>query len=591
MQTSLGKLSNIVDDASPPVPTRPLVDLAFETGNFSVDYCRPMKVICVGAGISGILAGIRFRQKIPNLDLTIYEKEKGVGGTWLGLACDLPSHAYQYSFEPNTQWSNFYAPGPEILQYLEGVVDKYKLKKYIRLHHELIHAIWDATTAKWHVRIKRHNPADGEAAEFEDTADVLFLGVGLLSRWRWPDIEGLKDFKGTIVHSAQWNLSEGSWEDDVRDWANKNIGVIGNGSTGIQIVATLQPRVGHLTNFARNKTWLSTSFSSAKLLELLNRSPDSTDYSFDAKTKEMLSDPAYYNAFRIAIESDANSVSSVALKGSALQKRATEFFRAQMLEKLSRKPELAVLMIPDFSVACRRITPGPGYLEALCEPNVTLEPTPIKRVTSNGVDLDDGRHTPLDVLICATGFDTSFRYPFDIVGRGGMLLRDRWASHAEAYLAMTVDGFPNLFFSAGPHTGLNSGSGFVMIERQVEFATTAIAKLQRERYRAMEPTAEAVRDFMEYANSFFKKTVYVEGCHNWYRSADGWVSGLWPGSCLHACRTMGNPRWEDFTFEPLDKTRNRFYWLGDGQTENEKIEGADRAWYLNSIDVPPVPTD
>ncbi|KAI0027324.1 hypothetical protein K488DRAFT_61956 [Vararia minispora EC-137] len=574
------------------MPSRPLLDPAFRSGDFSIDDYRPMKVICIGAGVSGILAGIRFRQKITNLDLIIYEKEKGIGGTWFvnrypGLACDIPSHSYQYSFEPNTQWSSFYAPGPEILRYLERVVDKYRLKKYIRHQHELVYARWDAAAAKWRVRIKKHNPVDGEAAEFEDTADVLFLGVGLLSRWRWPEIEGLRNFKGLVIHSAQWNLSEGSWEDDVKDWANMNVGVVGNGSTGIQIVAALQPRVGHLTNFVRNKTWLSTSFSSAKLLELLNRSPDSIDYSFDDKAKEMFNDSTYYKAFRLAIEGDANSVASVALKGSALQKAATELFRAQMLKKLSRKPELASLMIPDFSVACRRLTPGPGYLEALCEPNATLEPTPIKRVTSDGVDLADGRHTPLDVLICATGFDTSFRYPFDVVGRDGLLLSDRWAPHAEAYLSVAVDGFPNLFFSTGPNSGLNSGSFIVFIERAVEFATAAILKLQRERYGSIEPTTYAVRDFMEYTNSFFEKTVYVEGCHNWYRSADGWVSGLWPGSCLHVCRALSHPRWEDFALEPLDKTRNRFFWLGDGQTENEKIEGANRAWYLNNVDIPP----
>jgi cation diffusion facilitator CzcD-associated flavoprotein CzcO len=132
-----------------------------------------------------------------------------------------------------------------------------------------------------------------------------------------------------------------------------------------------------------------------------------------------------------------------------------------------------------------------------------LETTPIARVTPGGVDLVDGRHTPLDVLICATGFDTSFQYPFDIAGRDGILLNERWKPHAEAYLTVAIDGFPNLFLSTGPNSGLNSGSFIVVIERQVEFAVSAILKLQRERYKAMEPTREAVRDFMEAAQGFF----------------------------------------------------------------------------------------
>jgi cation diffusion facilitator CzcD-associated flavoprotein CzcO len=127
-----------------------------------------------------------------------------------------------------TQWSSFYAPGPEILAYLEGTVKKYKLMKYIRLQHELVHARWDTAKARWFVRLKRHSPLDGEEAEFEDSADVLFLGVGLLSRWRWPNVEGLKDFSGPIIHPAQWNLSDGTWEDDVKSWDSKNVGVIGN---------------------------------------------------------------------------------------------------------------------------------------------------------------------------------------------------------------------------------------------------------------------------------------------------------------------------------------------------------------------------
>lgn len=212
----------------------------------------------------------------------------------------------------------------------------------------------------------------------------------------------------------------------------------------------------------------------------------------------------------------------------------------EMTRKLTRKPELAMkrmylylmhkysandnlTVLPEFAVGCRRLTPGPGYLEALCEDNVrthspllpycvasypsqvTLETTHIARVTATGVVLVDGRQVPLDVLICATGYDTSFLYPFPIIGRDGMKLTDRWASHAEAYLSMAVDGFPNLWFGFGPNSALNSGSNVLSIEKQVDYAVAAVAKMQRERLRTIEVKPEALREFNEYAQEYFKK--------------------------------------------------------------------------------------
>ncbi|KZV71680.1 FAD/NAD-P-binding domain-containing protein [Peniophora sp. CONT] len=557
--------------------------------NFSVDEYRPIKVICIGAGFSGIVAGIRFRQRIPHLNLTIYEKENGVGGTWhvnkyLGLACDIPSHAYQLSFEPNTQWSSFYAPGAEIKAYLEGVVEKYKLMPYMRLEHEMTAALWNADTAKWEVTIRRGE--DGR--EFTDTADVLFLGIGSLNRWRWPDIDGLRSFGGALVHSAGWNVPD----DVLESWKDKNVAVIGNGSTGIQLVTALQPRVKALTNFIRRKTWISTSFSVDKLQQLAGRELGSSDYSFTSEFKKKLADPDFYQSFRREVETSTHLFTAISFKDSPMQVASKVMLQQEMTRKLSRKPELTMKLLPEFAVGCRRLTPGPGYLEALCKDNVTLETTHIARVTATGVVLVDGRQVPLDVLICATGYDTSFLYPFPIIGREGMKLTDRWASHAEAYLSMAVDGFPNLWFGFGPNSALNSGSNVLSIEKQVDYAVAAVAKMQRERLRTIEVKPEALREFNEYAQEYFKKTVYFDNCSNWYRSpVDGVITGIWPGSCLHLSRVLTHPRWEDFTYERLneDQTTNRFFWLGDGLTYAEKTLTGDRAWYLHNVDIPPVP--
>ncbi|ETW86440.1 hypothetical protein HETIRDRAFT_58532 [Heterobasidion irregulare TC 32-1] len=567
---------------------------AFQTGDFAIDEYRPMKVVCIGAGFSGIIAGIRFAQRVPNLDLKIYDKEAGVGGTWFvnkypGLACDIPSHCYQLSFEENTQWSSFYAPGPEILAYLQRVVEKYKLTKYIRLQHELTYARWDEGSGKWSLRIRRPRfPHD-----FEDTADVLFLGTGSLSRWSWPEIEGLKDFKGRLMHSAQWDVSEGnSWEESVKDWGNKTVGVIGIGSSAIQIVPALQPKVAKVVNLVRGKTWISSSFSETKMTELLALQPGVGNYVFSDAEKGAFKDPKYYKPFRHELESDLNSVHGVSQRGSEMQKAAAAAFKAAMVMKLAKKPEIAEYIVPSFDVSCRRLTPGPGYLESLCEDNVDFETTPIKRIFPSGIEFVDGRRTDLDVLVCATGFDTSYRMPFEVIGREGRDLRKRWEPHAVSYLSVAVDGFPNMFLSLGPNSAVNSGSLLILMEREVDYAVAATLKLQRERLKSIEVKAEAVADYDEYTKAcWITLTVYVDQCHSWYKNPDGTITGLWPGSCLHAVRALASPRWEDFNYESLpgDRTRNRFYWLGDGYTHNEKTMTGD-PWYLNDdqVDIPTV---
>ena len=162
-------------------------------------------MIVIGAGVSGILAAIRLQQYIPGIDLTIYEKNPSLGGTWFenrypGLACDIPSHVYQYTFEHNTQWSSFFSGGPEILRYVQGVAKKYQIEKYITYNSRICEAVWDDDKGKWKVKV------ENEGRVKTDDCDVLFSASGVLNNWKWPDIAGLKDFKGKLLHSAQWDM-------------------------------------------------------------------------------------------------------------------------------------------------------------------------------------------------------------------------------------------------------------------------------------------------------------------------------------------------------------------------------------------------
>ncbi|KAJ7665459.1 FAD/NAD-binding domain-containing protein [Mycena polygramma] len=568
-------------------------------GEYAIDAPRPMRVVIVGAGFSGIIAGIRFLQRVPNIRLTIYEALGGIGGTWFankypGLACDIPSHCYQLTFHEKTDWSAFYAPGPEIQAYLESVVDKYNLRPFIQLEHRLTSAIYSDATGKWDLKIQHLNKESGEVEEFEDHADVLFTGMGGLSRWKWPDIKGLDSFRGTLVHSAKWETEQGNqnspWEDTVQSWGNKRVGVIGVGSSAIQIVPALQPKVKYLGNYVRGKTWISPTFLGDRA-ETLGKGKQESNYKFTDKDKKLFSDPAYYKEFRRDLESEFNSIHTVTLRGSPLQEGGRAAFKADMLQRLESKPMIAQHIIPDFAVGCRRLTPGPGYLEALCKDNVEFIPTEIKQILPTGIETVDGKVNELDVIVCATGFDTSYQPGFPIIGRGGVKLSEKYTPHPKLYLSVAVDGFPNWFQSLGPNSAVGSGSLLIVIERQVDYAVEATLKLQREHLKSMEIKPEAVEDWDAYIEHHFKKTVFSERCRSWYKQGkeEGRVVALWPGSCLHAVRALEHPRWEDYTYEPLNGHTNRFFWAGNGTTVAEETPGADKAWYLSQVDYPPVP--
>ncbi|KAI0091294.1 FAD/NAD-P-binding domain-containing protein [Irpex rosettiformis] len=570
-----------------PNPAVTLLQEDYRAPEFNIDDYRPLKVRCIGAGFSGIICALRFRQKIPNLDFQIYEKQAGVGGTWYankypGVACDVPSHCYQYSFEDHTQWSKFYSCGAEIQASIERVVDKYKLRDCIRLQHELTYAKWDERSGKWTIRVRYTGNGNKQVAEIEETCDILVLGVGSLCRWNWPKIEGLKDFKGLLAHTADYTI-------DDKDVEGKRVGVIGNGSSGIQVVAAVHPKVKTLVNYGRQKTWIAPDFGITETKAQLGRDPSDTNQNFTPEELERLKNPEFAKKFRHALEHDINVFHMLSIRNSEMQKQAKAQFEAEMKSHLANKPELAEKMIPDFSVFCRRLTPGNGYLEALCSNNTTYETTPIKRITRTGVELKDGRRNDLDVLILATGFDVSYRYPFDVFGRNNIKLNDRWSPRAEAYMSIAVDGFPNMFLMYGPGSGLNTNSTISMLETQAMYIVKCVAKLQRERLKAMTPKKEAMDDWMQHMRHYFPKTVYMDKCKAWYTSDDGTVVGLWPGSNLHAMKALENPRWEDYEYERIDKTKNRLYWLGDGQTVNEKNMTGDLAWYLNDVDAPPVP--
>ncbi|KAI0897668.1 flavin-binding monooxygenase [Annulohypoxylon nitens] len=553
---------------------------------------RPIKVRVIGAGYSGIYLGIRIPQRIRNVDFRIYEKEESVGGTWWvnrypGCACDVPAHSYQYTFNPNTNWSAFYAPASEICAYLHSTAEKYGVLRHVKLLHKVESCRWDDSRKKWILNVVRTDTNES----FEDDADVLVAARGNLSDPAWPNIPGFKSFKGEVMHSARWNESY--------DFKNKRIGVLGNGSSGIQIVPNLQKVEGvKLSCFVRSQAWIMSPFGE-NIMRKLGMDLNQLDFSPEQR-EEWTKNPEIYHKFRKLIELDGGTIHEVSMRGSDLQRMAVNESRVAMKERLSKKPEIADFLIPSFSIGCRRPSPGPGYLEALVEDNVDFITDPVEAITSTGVTLKSGRKVEVDALVCATGFNASSAPPFPINGRGDLSLKSRFTPFPTAYLSMAVDSFPNFFIMLGPNSAIGSGSLTVILENEGDYIIKCIRKLQKEDYATLCIKPERINDWTEFCHEYFKNTVYTDPCHSWYKSEGGSgdrITGLWPGSTLHALEALRAPRWEDFDFESIEGAgKNKMRWLGNGSSithmkgEGDNEWAGDPAWYIEPrfIDFPPL---
>ncbi|KAH1735276.1 hypothetical protein KXX40_007204 [Aspergillus fumigatus] len=542
----------------------------------SIDKARPLRVVIIGSGISGIIASIRFRQRIPNVDLCVYEKNEDIGGTWLenrypGCACDIPAHTYQATFEPNKEWSTFYAAAPEIHAYWKRVAEKYGCMKYIKLKQAVVEAVWDDSKSKWQLKVQDIQTD----TVYTDECNILISATGALNSWKWPDIPGLHDFKGKLQHSARW--------DESYDYTGKRAAVIGNGSSGIQIVPGMLPKVAHIDHYIRGRTWLSPTFARQHVDK--RGGAELENFSFTPEEIETFKkDHSAYQRFRKEIELELQSVHGVTLLGTPEQIGAREVFLQNMKRRLSRKPEMCEDLIPSFPPVCRRLTPGPGYLEALTDDKVDVITSKIIKVDAEGIITADGQHHPTDVLVCATGFDTTFNPRFPVIGRNGVTLANRWQKTPETYLSLAVDGFPNYFICLGPNAALGEGNLLLLIEKEIDYFTLCVQKMQRDNIRAMSVKKEAVEMFTRYCDQYFARTVFSEKCRSWYKGGteDGRVIALWPGSSLHSMKALAHPRWEDYTYDYVNDNPNG--WLGDGWTENEKLKKIN-VDYLNDDEI------
>ncbi|KAM0717495.1 hypothetical protein Q7P37_007347 [Cladosporium fusiforme] len=531
---------------------------------------RQLRIITIGAGISAMGLAHKFQHEHKHLDSmishTIYEANDKAGGTWYvntypGVACDVPAHIYTFPFEPNPDWSAYYAGGAEILEYFKRTVAKYGLARDVKCSHRVEKAEFDAERGKWALRVRNTEGV------MEDECDVLISATGFLSHWRWPGIPGLHDFTGHLCHSAVWDAQY--------DFRGKKVAVIGNGSSAIQIVPQLVEEVEHLTNFVRRPTYITPGLGSAII-------GGKAQYVYSEEEKRTFrEDPEALHQYRKKIQAGSNRSFDMFVKDSQAQKVGRQQTADMMKARLDNDEDLADKLIPEWEVGCRRATPGPGYLESFARDNVSLVTSSIKQVEPTGVRTADDILHEFDAIICATGFNVSHRPPWPLIGLNGLSLSDAWKEEPSSYLSLAAAQFPNFFMFSGPNAPVGHGSLMAGLGWSADWMCQWIRKIAEEDIKYVVPKQEAVDEFNAYADEIMQTLVWSGGCQSWYKNhrVDGKVTAVWAGSVIGYKEMVDEIRPEDF--EIVYRTSNRFRFMGNGRTRMEYDPEADLAFYLH----------
>jgi len=468
-----------------------------------------LSVAVIGAGFGGIGMAVRLRAAgVANF--AIFDRADGVGGTWWtnrypGCACDVPSQLYSFSFQPNPDWTRRFAPRAEIQRYLERVVERHDLTGRLRLGVGIERMAWNDEARHWRL-------VDDQGRIIE--AEFVVSAIGGLSRPAWPDIAGIQDFSGPVMHSQQWR-------DDV-PLDDRRVAVIGTGASAAQLAPEIAARVERLDVYQRTPHWILPRPDAAippYLRRLYRRFP---------LAQKMA-------RFRTWLISEAR------VPGLLWSNRLAVFHR--MLADWHRRrqvrdPDMRARLRPDFAIGCKRVILSNDWYPTLDRVNVDLVATPIDRIGADHIVLRDGKRRATDVIVLATGFQATDPVPEGMIsGRDGCDLATAWRNGPEAWKGVAVHGFPNLFLMMGPNTALGHSSVVLMLEAQAGFIARAIAASGG---RALEPCPNAQARY----NTWLRRRLAVSvwnsgGCASWYlHPRSGQNTTLWPGSTWGYRRMM-----------------------------------------------------
>lgn len=460
------------------------------------------------------MAGILTAARLPEAGLTeftVFEKSSGVGGTWRentypGLSCDVPSQLYSYSFAPSPSWSRHFSPGPEILSYLESVAEDRGVMRHVRLGDEVTSCTYAGGV--WHIET---------AAGFEYESDMVVAATGVLHHPNVPELEGLGDFAGHVFHSARW--------DHAAPIDGARMGIVGTGSTSVQIVGAVVERVRRLSLFQRTPQWV-----------LQQPNPEYTD-----DERAMFGDdPGILAENRRQIAETFELFSAAVVDASSEMTKLIEEACIRNLESVT-DPELRERLRPDYRPACKRLVIAPDFYKAIQHPNAELVTRGIERIERRGVITDDGTLHELDVLVLATGFKTdAFMRPMRVVGRDGVSLEDAWSPRPVAYLSVSIPDFPNFFMLNGPNGPVGNFSLIEVAELQLSYVLQLVELVRSGGYAEVSATHEALDEFERAREKASGNTVWVTGCKSWYLDDRG-IPAVWPWPFADFRKAMSAP--------------------------------------------------
>jgi cyclohexanone monooxygenase len=527
-------------------------------------------VVVVGAGFGGIYAAYRFRK--DGLRVRVYERGGGVGGTWYwnkypGCRCDIESIWYSYSFSEELQaewkWSHRYAPQPEILEYLNHVTDRFDLRGDIQLETTVTGMVYDENDATWTVEL------DGATTV---TASYVLLATGILAHGIVPDIPGLEQFAGEVVHT-------GSWPEEGVELDGKRVGIIGTGSSGIQSTPMIAKQAGHLYVFQRTPqfsipAW-NTPIPPEEMERVQREYPEMRRHAWTT-IGGVPFEPAPHQAATASVEEREAWLEKTWARGGYLMIASYpdvlfdddtnavvgDYVKKRIRERIN-DPDVAEKLMPSYPFAAKRLCVDTDYFETFNRDNVTLvdlREAGIERIAEQGIQMADGSMIELDVLIFATGFDavTGALMRINPIGRDGLTIREKWGEQVLAYLGVQVAGFPNMFLINGPGSPSLLYNMVPAIEHHVDFMADAIAYMREHGQRAMEADPDAESAWTELVDEVAAKTVYPK-VNSWYMGSNvqgkvrtflAWAGGGPP--YYDRVREIVENGYEGFRFDPGD---------------------------------------
>lgn len=497
--------------------------------------------VIVGCGFSGIGAAILLKQKVKDLNLIIYEKQNGIGGTWWsaarypGAACDVPSHFYSFSFARNPYWSHHFSKQGEIQQYLENVVNEYNIRPYIQFNRSVTDCYWNEDEHLWYVTTRSvtcdNNTLALSVPESKDGVHIqkcryLIMSNAPLCEPNFPNVRGRELFQGNQFHSARWPKNFNP--------EGKRIAVVGTGASAAQFVPVLGKTAKELIVFQRTPAWVvpRLDFAYPRILQYLFAFIPGLSWLYRVLLY-FYHDVRYYGFVRkLPVISWLNT--SLALI---------------YLKLTVKNQEKRALLTPSYSLGCKRIILSDDLYPALDRTNVTLVGGSVKEITADGIIGSNNIEHKVDTIVYATGFDIEASVKFtNVTGQKNTVLKDIWETEggSEAYLGMTIPSFPNFFLSMGPNTGLGHSSVISMIEAELQYTVKMIEHMRRYRIIAATVKKEACNDFNRKIQSDLLGTVW-QNCRSWYNLQGTKNVTMWPWTVSWYWYMCSNVNWNHYS--------------------------------------------